>query len=995
MTEESDGTLTVDDNPLEPRFAESADCANLMKVSNGNFDLAFALMGGEPLSTGEVTTSVGGASLSEITYEDAIVSGDDLLYEIQPGSVKETIRLNSLPSQAHAQWTWVVRAPLLELTTNEYGDLRFVAADGLAKFVIPAPTMWDSSGRSEIREPAEHPVQTSIVEIGAGSWEITLSADYDWLSDPAREYPVFVDPTTSMGDSTVTSYKSDGATRTDAVHVGNSRDSNTDKYWRARVNYNYSSVYGKQVVDASLSASYVAGTTSLRTGSVNTQVGAGYNSVGISLSYLTVDTAGETAASNVNLPDKLSDWVNAKVPHFLILRGAETAGAYTYKQLNTTLKIAWRAFPKVTGTLEPSPPEGSQSSIAPSLSVAIDGAGTGAALRYLVFPSSALTGNPTHETAWSAPGPIEIAPGVLEANHTYFWVAEVKDSYDQLYGTNGVRRSSTYSFTTDGDPAGEVGTPTAEPRFEESPGQIVTVLNPLIGSYVTGENLVPTVLEAEVWTAPTGGMLVGECEYAFTEADSFESCVPDATLQVDTEYFARTRASSTYNFGDWSEWASFRTMSSSALPSGVVDSALITGDPIVEGTLLNSAGAPAPTGTIVKMILEPTSEDLEDAALGDTFVTPVVAVATTSATGHYELRVEDESQLASFVSEDDESLNVSLSAQFSGSIASYNGTVYLEPESVDAAGQYPDAYFTNEPTGTGDAPAPRQFVIRAAAAAPPAALSVLDNIADQVILSGSSSDEGIEAISMDGWPVGMEPDSVEPMPSLPVETEPVPLLGSEPKPAARLAQQSDLCTTQVVKKYKAQTIVGAIWKKSSKNSAKFEYTSAASSTLGVAVSVTGKTGSFTPAGTSSTESGGGVTWITTNPGRGSYGFATNANYEKTKTVCYAAARGPYKANPTSISGGKAYLDPGTTPNATHCDDYAAGAGDVYTSVAKGSTLNGGVKIGNSIGINLSAKTDYRTSSKLSIIDIGQRVRICGTQGGLLEGKVGLVVTKDY
>ena len=68
---------------------------------------------------------------------------------------------------------------------------------GKVEFAIPEPQMFDSSGIKDVQEPAETAVSTSLAADGDG-WTITLSPDRSWLADPARVFPVHVDPTSSV-----------------------------------------------------------------------------------------------------------------------------------------------------------------------------------------------------------------------------------------------------------------------------------------------------------------------------------------------------------------------------------------------------------------------------------------------------------------------------------------------------------------------------------------------------------------------------------------------------------------------------------------------------------------------------------------------------------------------------------------------------------------------------------------------------------------------------
>lgn len=426
----ADGTIDVLQNPLHPKFANSADDTGVMKVSNGGYTLGFTLLGGESSSRALPVASSGVDN--EVIYPDA-VAGADLAFEVGPTWVKETIVLDDAPAADETTWRWIVRAPGLALQTDEFGDLRFVKPDGSAAFVIPAPVMWDSSGVDELREPAEYPVATSTEKISSGVWRVDLAADHGWLADSDRVYPVFVDPTASLGDSNVTSYKSDGATRTDFAHIGNSRDSNTDKYWRARIRYDYSSLYGKEILGAHIDATVSAGTTTARTGSVNTALSScsEYACVDDRLAYLSIDSAGSIPSPNTVFTNQIRAWVRAKSPHSLIIRGAETSGAYTYKQLNTALKISWQEYDAPTVSAPTTGmTSGTTFQLAPTLFAPVAGPdGNSLQVRYIWDDDQDAATPPLHTTSWmssSATG-ATIPASASSTEGGYFWKAEVRD----------------------------------------------------------------------------------------------------------------------------------------------------------------------------------------------------------------------------------------------------------------------------------------------------------------------------------------------------------------------------------------------------------------------------------------------------------------------------------------------------------------------------------------------------------------------------------------
>jgi len=465
-----DDAWTVDRHPLNPEFPDSLDDGATLAVSADGFRVEFELVGAESVDAdvqgvfrGRTLVDDSGDAL--ITYDGA-VGGADVQYALTKGSVKETIVLDAPPAAGEAVWVWRISAPGLDLLRNEYDGLSFVDGDGVVRFTMPQPVMWDSSGVEGEREPALAPVDWTVDE-GGEVWTLTLTADETWLGDAERVYPVYVDPTTSYGDTSVVSYLSNGATRTDGVLVGNSRIGSANTYWRAQVAYGYSALAGKQILDADVYGDQMyEGTSTSYTGSVNTSSCTGYACVGTKLSNFTVSGSG--TASSTALSQQLSDWVNAwksgNSIKKLTLRGAEIGGSYTYKWMETALYVAYRSFPSFSAVTPTSPATVTDQ---PVLTMNVSETGmNGLSYRFVVGTAGgstdAVDASEVYSANWVPNHQIQIPANKLQTGQTYYWYGQVRDgyNYDELvergvpdpnifFGTN---KATTFqnirSFTT-------------------------------------------------------------------------------------------------------------------------------------------------------------------------------------------------------------------------------------------------------------------------------------------------------------------------------------------------------------------------------------------------------------------------------------------------------------------------------------------------------------------------------------------------------------------
>lgn len=361
----SSGAGVVEDHPLDPVFGENAANPEVLSMQHDGYTLAYTL---EDAADSPLTHTNKGGAGDEVTYKN-VFPDTDLHYTVTNGTVKEELVLAELPTKARDSWTWHVTGKGLSATTEADGTMVFRSEAGKVEFAIPEPQMFDSSGIKDVQEPAETAVSTSLAADGDG-WTITLSPDRSWLADPARVFPVHVDPTSSVAWSKDQhAYKSDGASITDGIiRIGNSRDGG-DKYWRTVAKFDYEQVFGKQVIDARVDGYlHDAGTTNSYTGSVHVGTAFNYGGYGTNLSPWTITSSG--SAHGTGIADQIASWVrNRSSGNYLTLRGQETAGTYTYKTLDAALIIDYKDFPTAGSAIAPSPANGKRGPLAPKLAI--------------------------------------------------------------------------------------------------------------------------------------------------------------------------------------------------------------------------------------------------------------------------------------------------------------------------------------------------------------------------------------------------------------------------------------------------------------------------------------------------------------------------------------------------------------------------------------------------------------------------------------------------
>ncbi|MFD2767079.1 DNRLRE domain-containing protein [Micromonospora eburnea] len=135
------------------------------------------------------------ASGSTVTYP-GIAGGADVVYDVTSTALKEKIVLAKAPA-GPVSYTFTLRTVGLSAQQRADGSIAFVRpSGGEPVFVMPAPFMYDSKDdRTSPHGRVWSDRVTQRVRQMYGQTTVTVSADAGWLADPARVYPVVIDPT--------------------------------------------------------------------------------------------------------------------------------------------------------------------------------------------------------------------------------------------------------------------------------------------------------------------------------------------------------------------------------------------------------------------------------------------------------------------------------------------------------------------------------------------------------------------------------------------------------------------------------------------------------------------------------------------------------------------------------------------------------------------------------------------------------------------------------
>ncbi len=146
-----------------------------VKVSQGAASVSFQLAG----ASGGPTAVAGDTE----TYGSAL-QGVDLIYQATPDALKESIRLAG--PTAPSSYAFTVSAAGVTPTANQSGAIDFADSTVKVAFSFARPSMVDAAG-----------AESDSVHMSLAGNTLTVAADTGWLADPARAFPVVIDPTVS------------------------------------------------------------------------------------------------------------------------------------------------------------------------------------------------------------------------------------------------------------------------------------------------------------------------------------------------------------------------------------------------------------------------------------------------------------------------------------------------------------------------------------------------------------------------------------------------------------------------------------------------------------------------------------------------------------------------------------------------------------------------------------------------------------------------------
>ncbi len=345
-----DGTKTMEITTRQQHFKESGSWKNINNKLQLNDDSGWTSFEGEAgvidarfkvLSEGLVVNAegktitmkpVGAANVTPVLKEDNVVvykdawPNVDLEYELRGESIKEIIVVKS--NDAPTTFNFSVSGGTVIPHSSREGELTI---EGLPEEYSFSAVTLDVNGRGVISEQRATQVPTQN--------GIKISLDSDWFaSQPNSAFPMRIDPTlTRQGDSAMNYkiYKSDGYYCTSSncyANTGSIDDGTGFKSWRSYINFSYSALQNKTVLNADLYGWYktgVGGSSTTR----SITMGLASCSTGFSCAGSTAGTDSSVSTNfNLDFTAKLKALVDADdYSSWWSVRGVESGSTLTYK----------------------------------------------------------------------------------------------------------------------------------------------------------------------------------------------------------------------------------------------------------------------------------------------------------------------------------------------------------------------------------------------------------------------------------------------------------------------------------------------------------------------------------------------------------------------------------------------------------------------------------------------------------------------------------------
>lgn len=400
---------------------------------------------------------------------DQVAKADGVEYKVTNTGLKEAIILDAAPA-APLSYSYTVDASRgLTPALEDNGSIVFSAPDGSASFTIPAGIMYDEGGATS------GAVSYSLDPAGDG-WSLSVTPNMAWLTDPARDYPVVVDPSITTRPTTDCWIQSANPTGTacgnSSTYIRVGRKDSTTRY-RGLLDFDVSTVpsdakvsYASLTLNLDSSQSYSSATAdySVFSAAKAFAAGATWNSSNLNGSWdggwisgsqplATKTMAGDTSGDKTffGLAPLVQGWIDGSATHngFVVKQDPETTNNVLYFYSSSTsssndnkrptLSVTYGFPPRTPETLSASPSgPGYVASDTPTFTAVTKDA---AKVRFDVKDgtSSVVWSGTSTDTAANDAASVTVPSGVLTLGTSYSLTATAINDFGRSAGTTAMQ----------------------------------------------------------------------------------------------------------------------------------------------------------------------------------------------------------------------------------------------------------------------------------------------------------------------------------------------------------------------------------------------------------------------------------------------------------------------------------------------------------------------------------------------------------------------------
>lgn len=242
-----DGSVAPVAHPSDLRIsgARSAGVHVLASVGLGDDRLSVGWSGAlpEPSLTGNRATYVDALPGVDLVVKATRV-GMETFFVVKSRAAASRVAKVSLP---------IIGKNLAGFSRDAGGNMAFKDSAGRVYARTPAPEMWDAQVDVLGQPASQMVVATQVATTSTGApVELTLTPDAAWLTDPARRYPVTIDPQINPLSTTFDTYVKEGDTAENGgandLQLGNV----SGKVTRSLARWNTTALAGKQITSATV-----------------------------------------------------------------------------------------------------------------------------------------------------------------------------------------------------------------------------------------------------------------------------------------------------------------------------------------------------------------------------------------------------------------------------------------------------------------------------------------------------------------------------------------------------------------------------------------------------------------------------------------------------------------------------------------------------------------------------------------------------------------------